>query len=204
MLTLLIRLALLTLLSINTAIAAEDKSTILVMGDSLSAGYGINPTQGWVYLLNEPLKKYPHWKIVNASVSGETTSGGMARLTALLTEHRPKIVVIELGANDGLRGQPISMMKKNLQLMIDAATKNSAKILLVGMQIPTNYGSRYSREFKESYPQLAEQNKVHLVPFLLEGMATNPELFQKDGLHPTAEAQPILMNNVFIILKNLL
>ena len=183
---------------------AEKNKSILVLGDSLSAGYGINPAEGWVNLMNEPLKKYGNWELINASVSGETSSGGNARLPALLTEHKPSIVIIELGANDALRGQPLKILQGNLQLMIDTSTKSGAKVLLIGMQIPTNYGPRYTREFSETYPKMAEKNKLPLVPFLLEGVATHPELFQKDGLHPKTEAQPTIVKNVWALLETML
>lgn len=201
-------LFLLVTLVMNYAVAQEKMSAILVMGDSLSAGYGINPLDGWVNLLNEQLKQHKGvnkgWKIVNSSVSGETSSGGKTRLPALLTEYKPDLVILELGANDGLRGQPLKILQDNLQTMIDTSKKTGAQVLLIGMQIPTNYGPRYTREFKETYPQLAEKNKLVLVPFLLEGVAAHSELIQNDGLHPNAKAQPILVKNVWQILAPML
>jgi acyl-CoA thioesterase-1 len=170
------------------------ETTILVMGDSLSAGYGIDIEKGWVSLLDKALTKENDVRIINASVSGETSSGGNNRLPALLNEHQPDIVILELGGNDALRGQPLKLLEKNLQSMIDASQKSGAKILLTGMQIPPNYGARYSNQFKE--PTLAEKNNLGLVPFLLEGIGGNPELMQRDGIHPTAEAQTIIVNNV--------
>jgi acyl-CoA thioesterase-1 len=172
------------------------ETTILVMGDSLSAGYGIDIEKGWVSLLDKALTKENDVRIINASVSGETSSGGNNRLPALLNEHQPDIVILELGGNDALRGQPLKLLEKNLQSMIDASQKSGAKILLTGMQIPPNYGARYSNQFKELYPTLAEKNNLGLVPFLLEGIGGNPELMQRDGIHPTAEAQTIIVNNV--------
>jgi acyl-CoA thioesterase-1 len=172
------------------------KTTILVMGDSLSAGYGIDIEKGWVSLLDKALTKENGVRIINASVSGETSSGGNNRLPALLNEHQPDIVILELGGNDALRGQPLKLLEKNLQSIIDASQKSGAKILLTGMQIPPNYGARYSNQFKELYPTLAEKNNLGLVPFLLEGIGGNPELMQRDGIHPTAEAQTIIVNNV--------
>lgn len=168
--------------------------TVLVMGDSLSAGYGITLEQGWVNLLQQQMANEA--KIINASVSGETTSGGLTRLPALLKSHQPAVVILELGGNDGLRGQPLKLMQENLQAMISASQAAGAKVLLVGMQIPTNYGQRYTKQFKETYPALAEKNNITLVPFLLEGVATKEELFQNDKIHPTAEAQPILVKNI--------
>lgn len=175
---------------------AQPKTTILVMGDSLSAGYGIDIEKSWVSLLEKELTKQKDIQIINASVSGETSSGGNTRLPALLSEHKPDIVILELGGNDALRGQPLKLLEKNLQSMIDASKKYNAKILLAGMQIPPNYGARYSNQFKELYPKLATKNDIALVPFLLEGIGGNAELMQRDGIHPTAEAQPIIVNNV--------
>lgn len=174
------------------------------MGDSLSAAYGIELEQGWVHLLKEPLTKYPDWQIINASVSGETTSGGLARLPKLLSEHQPKIVIIELGGNDGLRGQPLKLMEKNLQAMIDASKNSGAEVLLIGMQIPPNYGQRYTNQFKATYSQLAEKNQLALVDFLLSDVATHAEYMQKDGIHPTAEAQPIIVKNVWPVVEKML
>ena len=143
-------------------------------------------------------------QIINASVSGETSSGGNSRLPALLAEHKPDIVILELGGNDGLRGQPLKLLEKNLQAMIDASKKIEAEVLLAGMQIPPNYGARYSNQFKELYPKLAEQNQLGLIPFLLEGIGGNESLVQRDGIHPTAEAQPLIVKNVLPELEKLL
>jgi acyl-CoA thioesterase-1 len=174
------------------------------MGDSLSAGYGIKLEEGWVNLLQQELAKKKQAKIVNASVSGETSSGGLARLPALLNQHKPNIVIIELGGNDGLRGQPIKILQENLQTMINLSQTSGAKIILIGMQIPTNYGARYTTQFKGTYGMLAEKNKITLVPFLLEGVATHSELIQNDGIHPTAAAQPLIVKNVLPILLPLI
>lgn len=197
------------LLTIVTSLACAQNTTsatskILVMGDSLSAGYGIDIEQGWVNLLEKELTKNHAVQIINASISGETSSGGSTRLPALLTEHKPDIVILELGGNDGLRGQPLKLLEKNLQTMIDASKKIEAKVLLAGMQIPPNYGARYSNQFKELYPKLAEQNQLGLIPFLLEGIGGNETLIQRDGIHPTAEAQPIIVKNVLPELEKLL
>lgn len=186
--------ALILILLAQLTYAAAPK--VLVMGDSLSAAKGIDIQQGWVNLLQQELLKNTQVKIINASITGETTSGGLDRLPALLKQHQPTIVILELGANDGLRGQPLKLMKENLQAMINLSQAAGAKVLLVGMQIPTNYGSRYTKEFKASFPDLAQKNKLALVPFLLEDVATHSDLIQNDGLHPTAEAQPIILNNV--------
>lgn len=199
-----VRILLIVVLPLFAQITKAAQPTILVMGDSLSAGYGINVEQGWVYLIQQDLAKKQLAKIVNASVSGETTSGGLTRLPALLSTHKPNIVVIELGGNDGLRGQPLKIMQENLQAMISASQTAGAKVVLAGMQIPTNYGPRYTKEFKESYPALAEKNKTSLIPFLLEDVAGHSELIQKDGIHPTAEAQPTIVKNVLPILLPLI
>lgn len=177
---------------------------ILVMGDSLSAGYGIDIQQGWVSLLEKELTKNHSVQIINASVSGETSSGGNNRLPALLNKHKPDIVILELGGNDALRGQPLKLLEQNLQTMIDASKKSNAKILLAGMQIPPNYGSRYSNQFKALYVKLANQNKLGLIPFLLEGIGGNETLVQRDGIHPTADAQPIIVKNVLPELEKML
>ncbi len=192
-----LKIYLFLLLTIVTSHAsAQQQTTVLVMGDSLSAGYGIDIEQGWVRLLEKELTKHHEIQIINASVSGETSSGGNARLPALLDEHQPDIVILELGGNDALRGQPLRLLEKNLQSMIDASKNKNAKVLLAGMQIPPNYGARYSNQFKALYSALAEKNTIALVPFLLEGIGGNPELMQRDGIHPTAEAQPIIVSNV--------
>nr|ACY24788.1 TesA acyl-CoA thioesterase I [uncultured organism] len=197
------------LLTIVTSLACAQNTTsgttkILVMGDSLSAGYGIDIQKGWVTLLEKEITKKHAVQIINASVSGETSSGGNTRLPALLAEHKPDIVILELGGNDGLRGQPLKLLEKNLQAMIDASKKIEAKVLLAGMQIPPNYGARYSNQFKELYPKLAEQNQLGLIPFLLAGIGGNETLVQRDGIHPTADAQPIIVKNVLPQLEKIL
>jgi acyl-CoA thioesterase-1 len=174
------------------------------MGDSLSAGYGIEVEEGWVALLQQELAKKQQAKAINASVSGETTSGGLTRLPAVLSQHKPDIVIIELGGNDGLRGQQLKIMQKNLQTMISVSQEAGAKIILAGMQIPTNYGPRYTKEFREIYSTLAEKNNTALIPFLLDGVATHSNLIQQDGIHPTAEAQPIILKNVLPVLMPLI
>lgn len=178
---------------------------IVVFGDSLSAGYGIQQNQGWAALLQARLnqQKLP-FQVVNASISGETTSGGLARFADALKTLKPNIVILELGANDGLRGLPVKEMQANLSQMITQAKAAKAKVLLIGMKIPPNYGQKYSRDFSASYVLLAKQHKINLVPFLLEGVAGKPSLIQDDGLHPVAAAQPALLENVWLQLRNLL
>lgn len=178
--------------------------TIVVFGDSLSAGYGIGQNQGWVTLLQTRLtqQKLPY-QVVNASISGETTSGGLARFSEMLATHKPSIVILELGANDGLRGLPVNEMRSNLNSMILQAKAAKTKPLLVGMKIPPNYGQKYSRDFSASYAILAKQHKIKLVPFLLDGVAGKPSLIQDDGLHPIATAQLKLLDNVWPKLEKL-
>lgn len=188
----------------NLVVAQSTPTKILVMGDSLSAGYGIDIQQGWVNLLGTELNKSYNVKIINASVSGETSSGGKTRLPALLTEHNPDVVILELGGNDGLRGQPLKLLEGNLQTMIDASKDSGAIVLLAGMQIPPNYGVRYSSQFKMLYEKLAEKNKTGLIPFLLEGIGGKADLMQRDGIHPTAEAQRTIANNVLPEIKKIL
>lgn len=184
--------------------AQTPEAKILLMGDSLSAGYGMQLEQAWPSLLQQKLKQDSHWQLINASVSGETSSGGKARLTALLKEHQPAIVILELGGNDGLRGQPLKLLRTNLQVMIDASKASGAQVVLVGMQIPPNYGARYTKEFAQTYSNLAQTNQLPLVPFLLQGVATHPELMQKDGIHAAPIAQAQLLNNVWPVLEPLL
>lgn len=179
--------------------------TVLVWGDSLAAGYGLSPAQAWPTLLGERLAhNKPAYRVVNASISGETTAGGRSRLPAALQTHRPTIVIIELGANDGLRGLPVPAMTSNLQAMINAARESGAKILLVGMRMPPNYGPAYTTGFEKAFQDLARTNKVRLVPFLMAGFADQPTYFQADGIHPTAQAQPLILDTVWHELKPLL
>ena len=172
--------------------------TVLVLGDSLSAEYGLSRGSGWVALLEQKLKQEKiDAKIVNASISGETTSGGRTRLPALLTQHRPDVVIIELGANDGLRGQPVAAAEANLRAMIEQSHKTSARVLLVGMRMPPNYGRNYTENFFNMYKKLSTQFKSPLVPFMLEGVADKPSMFQSDRLHPAAAAHPIILANIW-------
>jgi acyl-CoA thioesterase-1 len=175
--------------------------TILVFGDSLSAAYGIPRESGWVSLLQ---RRLPKLSVVNASVSGETTAGGLTRLPQVLEAHRPSITIIELGANDGLRGLPMRQTARNLEAMIALAKKQGSQVLLVGMRLPPNYGPAYTDKFQALFADVAKTGKVRLVPFLLAGMAGQRERFQTDGLHPDAGAQPLLMDNVWRELKPML
>ncbi|WP_323141645.1 arylesterase [Massilia phyllosphaerae] len=172
--------------------------TVLVVGDSLSAEYGLARGSGWVALLEQRLKAQKiDARIVNASISGDTTSGGRTRLPALLQQHKPNLVVLELGANDGLRGLPVNAAEDNLRTMISLAQKNRAKVLLVGMRMPPNYGRAYTERFSGMYKELAGELKVPLVPFMLEGVAQEPANFQADRLHPLATAHPTILNNIW-------
>jgi len=171
---------------------------ILVLGDSLSAAFGIEQSQGWVSLLNQKLieQHYPY-TVINASISGETSQGGIQRLPDLLKKYHPKIVILELGANDGLRGLDLSMLQRNLQSMISLCQREQAQVLLIGMRLPPNYGPKYTRQFHQIYLDLAKTNRLAVIPFLLDGVATRTELMQADGLHPVAEAQSTLLNTVW-------
>lgn len=181
---------------------ANAAPVIVVLGDSLSAAYGIPAEQGWVQLLQNRLKKQSYsYRVVNASVSGETTHGGLTRLPRLLQTHRPQLLLIALGANDGLRGLPVKQMRQNLSRMIELAQKSGSKVMLIGMQIPPNYGPVYTRQFSQTYTRLSNQTGSALVPFLLDGIADKLEFFQADRLHPTAVAQPRLLENIWPTLK---
>lgn len=181
----------------NDAAAASDR-TVLVLGDSLSAAYGIKPAQGWVSLLQKRMQDQGYGqRVVNASVSGETTSGGLQRLPRALQLHKPGIVVIELGSNDGLRGLPLSVTRENLAKMVTASKKAGADVLLLGMQMPPNYGARYTAEFQALFPALAKRESLGLVPFFLESVALDDKLMQADGLHPNENGQPVMLDNVW-------
>lgn len=187
------------------AVQMAQAGTVLVVGDSISAAFGMDTRQGWVHLLDERLQSegFEH-RLVNASISGDTSAGGAARLPALLAEHKPDLVVVELGGNDGLRGLPPSQLQQNLASMIDASRQSGAKVLLLGMRIPPNYGERYTSAFAKVYDDLAAEKDVPLVPFLLEGVGGVDTLMQDDGVHPAVEAQPMLLENVWPTLKPLL
>ena len=203
----LVLLLFVTLVPAAFAQTAQTKAprTLLVMGDSLSAAYGLSASQGWVALTAERMAKtHPGWKVVNASISGETTAGGAARIDAELKRHRPSVVVIELGANDGLRGLPLAQSRTNLERMIKASKASGAKVLLVGMRMPPNYGRDYTQGFERNFSELASTHKTALLPFLLEPIATDRSAFQSDNLHPVATAQPKLRDHVWKALSPLL
>jgi acyl-CoA thioesterase-1 len=168
---------------------------IMVLGDSLSAGYGLTPGEGWVELMESRIEG-TGLTLLNASVSGETTAGGLARLPDLLELHEPKWVLLELGANDGLRGTPLNIIKTNLEAMGSKISESGAQLVVIGIQLPPNYGPRYTRAFFNLFPELSEKFDAPLVPFLLEGVATDWDLMQSDGLHPKAVAQPIILETV--------
>ena len=179
--------------------------TILVFGDSLSAAYGLSQQQGWSSLLEKRLREEGFdYRVANASISGETTSGGAGRIEGALKAHKPDVVVLELGANDGLRGQNLEVMKRNLEAMIDASRKARAEVLLVGMRLPPNYGPSYTEKFHRTYIDLARTKKTALVPFLFEGFGEDPKFFQSDRVHPTGEAQALMLESVWKGLKPML
>jgi len=190
-------------IALQNAVASD--RTILVFGDSLSAAYGIRPEQGWVALLTQRLQAQGYgYQIVNASVSGETTSGGLQRLPRALQLHQPGIVVLELGANDALRGLPLDGTRANLAQMVRLSQEAGARVLLVGIRIPPNYGPRYTEEFESVFPELAKQYHLPLVPFLLQDVALNPARMQEDGMHPNAAGEAPILDTVWPYLKPLL
>ncbi len=185
--------------------ALAGQGTILVYGDSLSAAYGIAQKQGWVALLQEKLRKNAFdYTVANESISGETTSGGASRIASVLARRHPKITIVQLGANDGLRGLPVAQMRENLAAIIRATQKAGSQVLLIGMRMPPNYGAAYTREFESAFRDLARRYRVALVPFLLDTIADRPALFQADQMHPTAQAQPVLLENVWKALRPML
>ncbi|MBB1519785.1 arylesterase [Aquipseudomonas guryensis] len=179
--------------------------SVLVVGDSISAAFGMDTRQGWVALLEERLAEggFPQ-SVINASISGDTSAGGLARLPTLLAQHQPELVIIELGGNDGLRGQAPAQLQQNLAGMVQLSQKAGAKVLILGMRLPPNYGQRYTTAFAEVFPKVAEEYGAALVPFMLEGVAGVPSMMQPDGIHPTTAAQPRLLDNVWPALKPLL
>lgn len=194
----------LSFVALPTAAIAKN-STILIYGDSLSAAYGISQQQGWATLLQKKLiSQHYQYDVINASISGETSSGGLSRLPFALTKFKPNIIVLELGANDGLRGLSVKEMSKNLSAMIMLSKKAKVKVLLVGMRIPPNYGPKYTTSFSQTYRQLSLQHKVSLVPFMLENIAAKPKLIQDDGLHPNVLGQPLILENIWQELQVLL
>jgi acyl-CoA thioesterase-1 len=188
------------------ASAKAEAPVILVFGDSISAGYGLaRVEQGWVELLRTRLKHEGYgYQVVNASVSGETTAGGLARLPRALELHHPKIVILELGGNDGLRALPVPQMRSNFQQMISLSTAAGAKVLVLGMRIPPNYGPQYTSQFEAVYGELARAEKLPLVPFLMDHIALQPNLMQSDDIHPNVDGQPVLLDNVWPVLQPLL
>ncbi len=189
---------------VEAAHAASPK-TVLVLGDSLSAAHNIPVESGWVHLLGDRLAKMePGWTVVNASISGETSLSGRNRLPALLEKTHPSVLVIELGANDGLRGLPLAQLRDNLAAMVDAGQQAKARVVLVGIELPVNYGPQYRDGLRAVYAGLAHEKKTALVPFLLDGVALKPALMQEDGLHPVASAQPLVLDNVWGALQPLL
>ena len=200
--SLILKLSLLVLIQF-LPLSAHATKNIMVYGDSLSAGYGLAIDKSWVYLLRQELQRTQSgFSVVNASISGETTAGGKQRIAKALKQFKPKIVILELGANDGLRGTPIPSMEANLDYIIKKSLGTGAKVLLLGMKLPPNYGARYTTQFADVYPRLANKHHILLLPFLLEGV--KPDQFQADNLHPTAEAQRHIMLNVMQELKHLL
>ena len=199
------RLLALFVLMVASAAARAEAPVILVFGDSISAGYGLPLEQGWVELLKTRLKSQGYGdQVVNASVSGETTAGGLARLPRALELHHPSIVILELGGNDGLRGLPIAQMRANLTQMAALSSAAGAKVLVLGMRMPPNYGPEYTEQFAMVFSDLAAEKKIPLVPFLLTNIALSPALLQGDDIHPNALGQPILLDNVWPTLKPLL
>jgi acyl-CoA thioesterase I len=190
---------------VGGAVAASPPRTVVVLGDSLSAGYGLKIQEGWVHLLERRLAAQGYeYRVVNASVSGETTQGGLARLPRVLETHKPEVVIIELGGNDGLRGLPLAASRKNLEKSIELARRANARVVLVGMVIPPNYGPRYGEQFRDMFATLARQYQLAFVPFFLDKVALNPDLMQADGIHANARGQPQLLENLWPKLKPLL
>jgi len=171
--------------------------TILVLGDSISAAYGMSLQQGWVALMAEQLHSHPgQYSVVNASISGETTAGGLRRLPDLLQQHNPGLVIIELGANDGLRGHPIGTLRNNLRQLVQLSSEAGAGVVLLPMEIPPNYGARYTSSFRDSFVKVAQETRSSLAPFIMHGVATDPDMMQADGIHPKVEAQTLMLENV--------
>lgn len=189
---------LIALVATSSASTTNTSRTILVLGDSVSAGYGIKSSEGWVTLLSQKLQREGYgYRVVNASVTGETTTGGLTRLPRALQIHRPEIVILELGGNDGLRGLPLTATRGNLDRMIGLSQRAGARVLLVGMKIPPNYGPRYTLGFERIFSDLAKQHSLPLVPFLMDRVALTPGLMQEDGIHPKAAGQPLMLGNVW-------
>jgi len=191
--------------SADTAISPAESTTIMVYGDSLSAGYGLPQKTGWVSMLEMQLKTQQSvYQIINASISGETTLGGLNRIEQALKRHRPNIIIVELGANDGLRGLPIKSIHDNLEAIVKVCKQNKASILLVGMRLPPNYGATYTKRFSAIYQQIAKRHELRLVPFMLAGFGDKPEYFQEDNMHPNRNAQEKILNNVWKVLNEMI
>lgn len=187
----------------SASAASTARPTLLVFGDSLSAEYGLKRASGWVSLLEDRLKKegFPY-RIVNASISGETTAGGLSRLSAVLNKHQPRLVLLQLGANDGLRGLPISQTEANLRKMLELVSANGGKAVIIGIRLPPNYGMDYAREFDSLFLRIGSQTNTPVVPFLLDGFAQDPNFFQADGIHPNERAQPRMLLTVWSTLQS--
>jgi len=198
-------MVLLALLLFSAPAAAAGVKTVLVLGDSLSAGYGLAINQGWVALTAQRMRaSHPGWRVVNASISGETTAGGASRVGAEIARSRPSVVVVELGANDGLRGLAVAQTRANLERIIRTAKGANAKVLLIGMRLPPNFGTQYTRAFEQTFVELSKQYQTAFLPFMLEPVAADRGNFQDDNMHPTAAAQPKLRDYVWTGLKPLL
>jgi acyl-CoA thioesterase-1 len=195
------RLIIILLALLALPVHAAEKPVVLVFGDSLSAGYGIRLEKGWVALLAQRIEKEGYgFQVVNASVSGETTAGGAARLERALEQHKPAVVLLELGGNDGLRGLPVSDARANLEQMVKLSLAAKAKVALLGIRMPPNYGPRYVEDFAAMYPDIAKKYHLPLVPFLLDKVATVPGLMQADGIHPNEDGQPLVLANVWPVI----
>ena len=198
-------LVLFLLLTIFPASAARAAQTILVFGDSISAGYGLAQDEGWVALLEQRIQReHLDYRVVNASISGETTLGGLNRIPAALNDHQPAVVIIALGGNDGLRGNPLEETRRNLIGIVAACRKAGAKVVIAGMRVPPNYGPVYARRFEGLFAEVARQQNVSLVPFMLQGFADDRNMFQADGIHPVSGAQPRILLNIYRRLRPLL
>ncbi len=194
-----------TILALSLSLQTAMAGGVLVVGDSISAALGLEPQDGWVELLRKRLDEEGiPGSVRNASVSGDTTAGGLVRLPALLAEEAPRLLVIELGGNDGLRGQDPRQMQQNLSAMVEQGQAAGARVLLLGMRLPPNYGQRYNQRFESAYVEVAQQSGAHLLPFFMEGVAGVPGMMQADGIHPTAQGQPLLLENAWSLIRELL
>lgn len=192
------------LLVLFVTTSAVQAKTLLILGDSLSAGYGLSQQQSWVHLLQQKLDQQDsNWTLVNASISGETSGGGLARLPALLEQHKPDYVLIELGANDGLRGFPVSQLENNLTAMVTQIKQQQSKAVLMQIRIPPNYGPRYTKLFTDLYPKISKQQQIPLWPFFMETIALKQQWMQADGLHPNLEAQPVIADLMLPLVSSL-